>query len=39
MSESDNTQSGESGGFGCWAMVIIAIIVIFAVIVGYLVLV
>jgi hypothetical protein len=36
-----NPEAGQQdeGGFGCWWMIVIAIIVIFAVLVGYIVLV
>ncbi len=39
MSDSENTQGDESGGFGCWAIMFIAVIVILVVIVGFLMLV
>ncbi len=35
----ESTTRQEEGGFGCWWMIVIGIIVVFAVLVGYLVLV
>ena len=39
MSERDMQDAESGGGFGCWWMIVIGIIVVFAVLVGYLVLV
>jgi len=39
MTDGGAQESRDEGGMGCWWMIVIAIIVIFAILVGYLVLV